>query len=455
MNELGTDYGIIGLVPTAVVIILALWTRRTIESLLAGTIVGLFLVAPTEPLSLAAEISLAVMMNETVGWVILVCGFMGSLIALFIRTGAVMAFTDAVIGRVNSPKGGLFTAWILGLFLFVDDYLNSIAVGAAMRRVTDNFKTSREMLAYVVDSTAAPVSVIIPISTWAVFFGALLIENGVAEEGQGVQTYIQAIPYMFYAWAAILIVPLVIAGVIPAIGPMKKAQARALTGITVPPGAEHIEAANRAITVKDGIQGRSSEFIIPMVVLAVSTWYFDYDFLMGIYLTMVLYILMIAVRRTLTVDETYNAVLDGFKTMIEPLAALVAAYLLDEINGRMGLSEYIIEMIGPLMTAELLPLAIFLSMGVLSFATGSNWGVFVIVLPIVTSLANSLGADMALVIGATLSASTFGSHACFYTDATVLTAQATGTTPFQHAITQLPYALIAAAISAVLYFIVG
>lgn len=448
------EFGIYGLIPTTVVIVLALWTHRTIECLLAGVIVGLFMVAPTEPLALMAEISLAVMMNETVGWVILVCGFMGSLIALFIRTGAVLSFTDDVIKRVSSRKGGLFTAWVLGLFLFVDDYLNSIAVGAAMRKVTDSFKTSREMLAYVVDSTAAPVSVIIPISTWAVFFGALLVENGVAEEGQGVQYYITAIPYMFYAWIAIAIVPLVIAGVIPAIGPMRKAEERAATGITVPPGAEHIEAANQSILPKKGVKGSTAEFLIPMAILAFSTWYFDYDFLMGIYLTLALYIVMIMVRRTLTLDETYTAVIDGFKSMLEPLAALVAAYLLDEINGRMGLSQYVIEVLSPHMTADMLPVTIFLTMGALSFATGSNWGVFIIVLPIVVTLANALDANMPLVIGASLSASTFGSHACFYTDATVLTAQACGTTPFQHAMTQIPYALIAAALSAAGYLLI-
>ena len=450
-----TEYGAFALIPTLVVIVLAVWSHRTIESLLAGTIVGLFMIAPTDPLGLAAEISLAVMMNETVGWVILVCGFMGSLIALFIRTGAVLAFTQAVIARVHTQKGGLFTAWVLGLFLFVDDYLNSIAVGASMRKVTDSFRTSREMLAYVVDSTAAPVSVIIPISTWAVFFGALLVENGVAPEGQGVQAYIQAIPYMFYAWAAILVVPLVIAGWIPAIGPMRRAEARAATGQTVPPEAAHIEAANQTILAKEGVKGNSAEFILPMALLALSTWYFDYDFLKGLYLTLALYVLLIAIRRTLTVEETYNAVLDGFKTMFEPLAALVAAYLLDEINTRLDLSAYVIDLISPWMTAQMLPTAVFLSMGVLSFATGSNWGVFVIVLPIVTTLANAVGADMTIVIGATLSASTFGSHACFYTDATVLTAQATGTTPYQHAITQLPYALIAAGISVLAYLVIA
>jgi hypothetical protein len=195
---------------------------------LAGVVVGLVMLAPTDPLGLGAEISLAVMKNDTVGWIILVCGFMGSLIALFIRTGAVSAFTETVIARVRTKKGGLFTAWVLGIFVFVDDYLNAIAVGAAMRKVTDSFRTSREMLAYVVDSTAAPVSVVIPISTWAVFFGALLVENGVAEEGQGVQAYIAAIPYMFYAWAAIIAVPLVILGVIPTIGPI--AQGRGARG---------------------------------------------------------------------------------------------------------------------------------------------------------------------------------------------------------------------------------
>jgi Na+/H+ antiporter NhaC len=450
-----TEYGALALIPTLVVIALALWSHRTIESLLAGVAVGLFMIAPTDPLGLAAEISLAVMKNDTVGWVILVCGFMGSLIALFIRTGAVSAFTETVIARVHTRKGGLFTAWVLGIFLFVDDYLNSIAVGAAMRKVTDSFRTSREMLAYVVDSTAAPVSVVIPISTWAVFFGALLVENGVAEEGQGVQAYIQAIPYMFYAWAAILVVPLVIVGVIPAFGPMRKAELRAATGQTVPPEAEHIEAANRSISAKEGVRGSSAEFLVPMAVLALSTWYFNYDFLKGIYLTLVLYVLMIAIRRTLTVEETYNAVLDGFKTMLEPLAALVAAYLLDEVNTRMELSAYVIDLISPYMTAQLLPVAVFLSMGALSFATGSNWGVFVIVLPIVVTLTEAVGADMTVVIGATLSASTFGSHACFYTDATVLTAQATGTTPYQHAITQLPYALIAALVATIAYLFIA
>jgi Na+/H+ antiporter NhaC len=133
--------------------------------------------------------------------------------------------------------------------------------------------------------------------------------------------------------------------------------------------------------------------------------------------------------------------------MIEPLGVLVAAFILKDVNDVLGLAPYVVSTMEPLLTAELLPVAVFVSMALVSFMTGSNWGVFVIILPIVTALANGLGADMPLVIGATLSASTFGSHACFYSDATVLTAQASGCTPFQHAVTQIPYALIAALIS--------
>lgn len=450
MNE----YGILTLVPTLVVVVLALWSHRTIESLLAGSIVGLFILDPAAPLQLLADKSLAVMMNETVAWIILVCFFMGSLIALLIRTGAIGAFTARVVERVNGRKGALFTAWVLGIFLFVDDYLNSLAIGAAMRKVTDSYNTSREMLAYVVDSTAAPISVIIPISTWAVFFGGLLVDNGLAAEGEGIRTYIGAIPYMFYAWAAILIVPLVISGKIPLIGPMRRAEARAESGQTVHPDALHIEETNQAVVAKKDVDGHAWQFIVPIVILAASTWYFDLDFLRGIYLTLGLYVAMIVLRRTLTMAETFDTIIEGFKMMIAPLAVLCAAYLLKEINDELGLSPYVLDLLTPYLTAQLLPVAVFVIMAALSFATGSNWGVFVIVLPIVTSLAHSLDANLTLVIGATLSASTFGSHACFYTDATVLTAQATGCTPYQHAITQLPYALIAAGISIIAFLFI-
>jgi Na+/H+ antiporter NhaC len=442
------DLGAISLIPTLVVFVLAIITHRPIESLISGSIVGLIIIHGEQFIGGFAETSVRVMTDDDVAWVILVCGFMGSLIGILIRTGSTSAFTEVMARFVKSQRSALMATWVLGIFMFVDDYLNSLAVGAAMRKLTDKYKVSREKLAYVVDSTAAPISVIIPFSTWGVFFAGLIVANGIAPEGEGLTTYISAIPYMLYAWVAVLLVPLVIYGVIPSLGAMKKAENRAqTTGETVPPDAVHIEQANESIQPRPDVKPRISMFVIPMLVLVLATLYFDKDFLVGIYITLGSTVIFIIAARIMSMHDTFDTVIDGFKTMIEPLGVLVAAFILKDVNDVLGLAGYVVSTMQPLLTPESLPTVIFVSMGLVSFMTGSNWGVFVIVLPIVTALTNNLGADMTLVIGATLSASTFGSHACFYSDATVLTAQASGCTAMQHALTQIPYALIAALIT--------
>lgn len=454
--ETASSWGIACLLPTALVFALAIWTRRPIESLLSGSLAGLIMLDGGSFVFALADTSLTVLTDEDVAWVILVCGLMGSLIGLLMRTGASGAFTAFIAGRVGSERRALLTTWLLGIAMFVDDYLNSLAVGAAMRDITDRYRISREKLAYVVDSTAAPISVIIPYSTWGAFFGTLLVANGLAAEGEGLSTYIQSIPYMFYAWAAVAVVPLVIVGWLPSMGPMATADRRALeTGVTVPPEAAHIEAANKSIVAKPGLKPHLALFVLPMVALVAATMLAGNDFLVGIYVALGGTILTVIALRMLNMQEAVDTVIDGFKTMLEPLTVLVAAFILKEVNDRLGLPAFVVSSLEPILTRELLPAAIFVSMGLVSFMTGSNWGVFVIVLPIVASLGQSLNADMTLLIGATLSASTFGSHACFYSDATVLTAQATGCTPLQHAVTQLPYALIAAAVATVAYLFIG
>ncbi len=196
-------------------------------------------------------------------------------------------------------------------------------------------------------------------------------------------------------------------------------------------------------------------FVLPMLALVFFTLWFDKDFLKGIYVTLGGTVVIVLALRILDVHDAFDTVIDGFKTMIEPLGVLVAAFILNDVNTALGLSDYVVATMQPFLTPKLLPAIIFSTMGLVSFMTGSNWGVFVIILPIVTRLADNLGADMTLVIGATLSASTFGSHACFYSDATVLTAQATGCTPMQHALTQIPYALIAAGITVLGYLAIA
>jgi len=452
MEELGAFV----LVPTLVVFVLAILTHRPIESLITGSVVGLIMIHGVSFVGGFAETSVRVMTDPDVAWVILVCGFMGSLIAILIRTGSTSSFTATMSGYVKSKKSALMATWGLGILMFVDDYLNSLAVGSAMRSLTDKYRISREKLAYVVDSTAAPISVIIPFSTWGVFFAGLIVANDIAPEGEGLDTYIRSIPYMFYAWVAVLLVPFVASGVIPSLGPMKKADERAeTTGVTVPPEADHIEAANQSIQARPDIKPRMSMFVVPMVLLVAATLYFDKDFLVGIYISLGVTTIFIIASRMMDMNDTFNTIIDGFKMMVEPLGVLVAAFILKDVNDVLGLAPYIVTGMEPILTAQSLPVVIFVTMALVAFMTGSNWGVFVIILPIVTALTNNLGADMTLVLGATLSASTFGSHACFYSDATVLTAQASGCTPFQHAVTQIPYALIAAAVSIVGYIAIA
>jgi len=451
-----TDWGAACLIPTALVFSLALWTRRPIESLLSGSILGLLMLHGPGFITALAETSVAVLTDPDVAWVILVCGLMGGVIGLLLRTGSTASFTEKVAARVTGERGALLASWSLGLLMFVDDYLNSLAVGSAMRDITDRYRVARERLAYVVDSTAAPISVIIPYSTWGAFFAGLLMANGLAPDGEGLAVYIGAIPYMFYAWAAVALVPLVVTGLIPSLGAMRTADARAReTGVTVPPEAAHIEAANQSITPKAGVRIGVWFFVASMVTLVAATVASGNDFLVGLYITLGLMVFYVIGRRLLSLQESFDTIIDGFKTMIEPLAVLVAAFILKEVNDDLGLATWVVETLQPILTAQTLPAAIFVIMGLVSFLTGSNWGVFVIVLPIVAALGRGLDADMTLLIGATLSASTFGSHACFYSDATVLTAQATGCTPLQHALTQLPYALIAAAIATAAYLWIG
>ncbi|PAU75188.1 Na+/H+ antiporter NhaC family protein [Halomonas salipaludis] len=444
------SFGAWSLLPTAVVLGMAVITRRTIESLLAGALVGLLMIDPTTVVTQGSDILLSVLGNDTVTWIILVCGLFGSLIALLVKTGGVLSFGDAVTKRIHSRRQSLLATWVLGLVIFVDDYLNALTISASMKKITDRFQVSREKLAYIVDSTAAPICILVPFSTWAVFFAGLLEENDVSGNGMGL--YIEAIPYMFYAWVAAAVVPLVAMGWIPNFGPMKAAEARAAAGQLMPDGVD-----DNALEVEDDGRMRPHllNFLLPIATLIFFTWYFEIDILRGVIVALAVTLVLIAVQKLLSFHDTFDTALDGFKAMIMPLGTLVAGFTLKEVNDVLGLTDYVIATVQPLMSPGMLPAVVFVTMAFLAFATGSFWGLFAVAMPIVLPLAASMDSHMPLVIGALISASAFGSHACFYGDSTVLSAQGSGCTPMAHALTQLPYVLISAAIAAGIFLIVG
>ena len=443
------DYGFITLLPTILVLGLALWSRRTLESVLAGALAAFFLMEGLGFLDAMAQATLATLMTEDVAWVMLVCGLYGGFIALLVKGGGSYALGRALISRIETKRGGLLATWSLGLVIFLDDYLNSLTVGATMKAVTDRFRTSRAMLAYVVDSTAAPLCLLVPLSSWGAYFASLLEQNGVAAEGQGIAVFIETIPYLFYPMVALLIVPLVAVGVIPLVGPMRRAEE--LAERTGDLGASE----DQALAVEENARGGMSVFFLPMLAMVLFTVFPSVDLLRGVIAGILFTFAYYALWRVMPILEVFDTCIEGIKSMVPVLAMLLTLFVFVEANDRLGLTPYVIDAVSPFMTAGMLPVVVFVTVSALSFTTGSNWGVIAITMPIAFPLAQTFDVSIPLVMGALFSASAFGSQACFYSDSTVLSAQGAGCTTHQHAVTQLPYALLGAAVAAMLFILVA
>ncbi len=453
-------YGILSFVPTIVVVLLALMFRKTFEALVAGSIVGFLILAKLGFFDAFTDTMLKVMSDSTIGWIILVCGLFGSLIHLLVKSGGASAFADFLLRFVKNRRSALIVTWLLGLSIFIDDYLNALTVGSSMKKVTDKFKIPRELLAYIVDSTAAPICVLIPLSTWAIFIAGLLESEGLAEAGRGLQAYLLAIPFIIYAWVAALLVPMVAMGWVPPLGAMREAEARAKNGVLIPPGSEaisiKISEANPG-DFKDGARRMPKiiHFVLPILVLIAATVYFEVDALKGIICAVFFTIGYYLIDNVMPFSKAMEEVFSGIKTMLFAMAIVIMSFVLKEVNDQLGLTNYIIELVSPWLNKAMLPAIAFVALGIITFSTGSFWGVYAIALPIIIPLAQSLEVNIWLSVGAVISAGAFGSHACFYGDATVLSASATGCNNMAHAMTQLPYALLAGAISFLIYLILG
>lgn len=447
-------YGVISLIPALVVVLFALKTHKTFEALLAGSLVGFVILHQFSFISAFADSLYVLMSFETIGWIILVCGLFGSLIQILVHTGGARAFADFLLKYVHNERSALLATWFMGLLIFIDDYLNALTVGNAMQKVTDQFNISREKLAYIVDSTAAPICVLVPLSTWAIYISGLLEVTEVVPPGQGLAGYLNVIPYLIYAWVAIIIVPLVALKVIPSIGPMKKADLRAKEkGELIPPKSD-----NMGMNIVEGrdMKPHMADFLLPITVLVAATIYFEVDALKGIIYSLMFTVLYISLfRRNVGLFKLMNQAFHGFKEMVYTLAIIVMSFVLKDVNDGLGLTEFVIEVVSPILSQAWLPAVAFLSLSLITFATGSFWGVYAITLPIIVPLAEAMGVNIWLAIGAVISAGAFGSHSCFFGDSTVLSSAATGCNNMAHAITQLPYAMIAASISFVIYLILG
>lgn len=454
-NE-GEPWGWKSILPTLSVLIIAVLSRRPFEAMMAGIVAGLIMLNPTNIINSFSENISAVMGNETIIWIILVCGLMGGLIQILEISNSLNGFTQWLKTKIKSRRQSMVTTVALGAVIFIDDYLSCLAVSSSVKKLTDYYQVSREKIAYLIDSAAAPMCVIVPISTWAVFFSGLLEENGIADANQGISLYISSIPFMMYAWVALIVAFLVAFGVIGDWGAMKKAEQRAKNGHPIPEDFEGVELTNRSMVQKEvSLKTQLFNFLFPIGLLILSTVYYDVDLLKGVIITIVITSVMYYLQGLLSIEQQVNAMFEGFNTMLYPLSTVIGGFLLKEINDNLGMTEYIIESVTPYLSAEIFPAIVFVLLSLIVFGTASSWGVFVIAIPIVIPVALALDVHMPLVIGSLISASAFGSHACFFSDSSILASQGAGCSPMNHAFTQFPYALFGAFLSIAAFIMLG
>lgn len=454
--DVTVNYGLLTLLPPILVIVFALYTRKTFEALLLGAIAGYVIAFRGDFFSHFLDGLLMVIADDI--WMFVTLGLFGSLVFLLQKSKGTFGFANIIQKLANSRKKTLLASWILGILIFMDDYLNILSISASMRDVSDRQKVPREMLAYVIDSTGAPICVLVPISTWAIFYGGVVgAQAGMEAYGTGMSIYVQSIPYIFYGWTALIVVPLVALGLIPLVGGMKKAYKRVEeTGRVYSEASEkyNIESAGATGFSSAETKGNMWNFLIPLIVAVAVTIYTE-DMLVGLIIAIAVALVLYLSTRAMSFSQFSESLANGFASMIPMLFILAGAFLIKHSMNEIALPQYVINAVLPYMNASLFPAITFIVVSALSFVTGSNWGIPALTVPILIPLALAGGANPIVTFAAIVSGGTFGSHACFYSDATVLTSQSCGIENLEHAFTQFPYAMISAALAVILFLISG
>ncbi len=456
-------YGFISVVPVIVLIVVTLLTKRTFESLLLATVLAMIIGYRGEWFT--AFINQLQVVTAANIWVLLVVGLLGGLVGVFERSRAAMGFTGWLSRFATTRKRAMIAEWLLSVILFVDDYLNILTTGSITKRLNDSHRVHRTMTAYIIGATSAPVVVLIPLSSWSIYYASLINNTGIVPEGSSaVGVYMQSIPFMFYPMICLLILLLVIGGILPLFGPLRTMQKQADAGGSLyPPGEETLEEAaedqEELEELEDAAKKPSKagvlDFLLPLLVLVAATIYFDIDVLTGVVIALVFTGAMYLIRKRMTLVDYVDSMWEGFSSMVSVLALLVVAFMFKAACENLGMSDYIIAKVAPLMSGSMLPTVIFLAATLMTFALANAWSVSSIMIPLVVSLALSMNANIVVAIAAIFSGSVFGTQLCFYSDNAILIAKATGIQPMDHVKTQLPFAMVSGVLTCVAYLIYG
>jgi len=442
-------YGIISLLPVAVVIIVALLTKRTVEPLILGAVVGYVLVYKAHFFTEILNGFTTVVADNA--WYILVFGMFGIVAKLLEESGSALGFAE-LGAKVARTKGlTILVTWLMGIAVFIDDYLNNLGVGTAMRNISDKNKIPREQLAYTINSTGAAVCVLIPMSSWGIFMISQMEELGVVQNGSGLSAYIHAIPFMFYPLAAVILVPLIGFGVIPLWGPMKKAAQRAEAGDPYSPFYHESHEELEGYSIKPSSPWF---FIVPLGAAIVVTLVVN-DILIGMTIGALVCLAMYLPAKIMTPGKFFDTCWSGWESMVVVTAIVISAFVLQEANTQLGLTEFVIGVFEPILSAKILPMAAFMICAFIAMCTGSFWGTAAIAFPILVPLGNAIGADPILISAAIISAGAFGSHACFYGDAATLACAATGCSNAEYAKTALPIIVLPTVVAIIAFLVCG
>ncbi len=447
----------LALLPVLTVLVVSVTTKRALLGLFAGTIVGTILVGGWGFFDTLVATFGSSLSNETVHWLVMVVVLFGVLIAYFNISGAVSDFARWTERFVNSRRKSLLMTWLLTIALFIDDYLNALTVGTSMKGVTDRYGVPRSMLGTIVKLTSAPIAVIIPFSTWAIFFSALLEQDGVTVNGSGFGAYLSGLPFVFFGWFALAIGLLLALGVLPLVGPLRKAQQRAdETGETLPDDlTEEERAFELAQPSEDGRRPLPFNFLIPILTLITVTILTEVDIVKGSAAAVLVAVILYLAQKRITLRQLAEGAFDGIMSMGYVIVLFALAFMVQQINMDLQLAEWVIGATEPVMSGALLPAVVFLVCGVYAYATGAFWDLAAVITPVVLPLAIAMGVDPVLAGTAVFSGAALGSTTCLYGDGIILASKSVGVRPLTLMTSILPYAGAAAVLSFIAYLIAG
>ena len=460
----------ISLLPPLLAIALAIATRQVFLSLAGGIWLGWTVLAGWNPgsgLAQAIDHTVAVLANEGDAKVILFTLVIGALIATVEASGGVRGFVRWIDENnwVRSARGAQMLAWILGVVIFIESNITVLVAGAVSRPLFDRFHTSREKLAYIIDSTSAPICILIPLNAWGAYnLGILagLVDNPL-------EVFLESILLNFYAITAVLLTLLVIL-LGKDVGPMKKAEARTRGGELLWPDAQPmIDESVISPELDDSVVPLARNMVIPIAVMVLTMplgLYItgDGDLLAGSGSTSVLWAVMSGLaaawtleitRRGMDIHALTRVALKGAGGLVPLALILLLAISLGDVADELGTGLYVAQLTaGRMPTFVLVPL-IFLVSGAIAFSIGSSWGTFAIMLPLAVPISVVMGLPAAPFVAASLAGGIFGDHSSPISDTTIISSMAAATDHIDHVRTQLPYALLAGGVATVAFAVLG